>query len=90
MSYKPNVDDFRESPSVRIAIKASKAFDIPIYCVDPEISKISGRLDTTCRFLDAVVIEPDSLYLLLVNHSCFISSLDLIDKDTSSLLLKFC
>lgn len=74
MAYKPNVDDFRESPAVEVIVEVARRFEGPCLVVDPfaeslpvELARIPNvRLAT----LDEAVLQAD-LHVGLVAHSRF-------------------
>jgi UDP-N-acetyl-D-mannosaminuronic acid dehydrogenase len=66
LTYKPNVDDVRESPSLHIAAKLiSKGYKV--YPVDPKLKKIDG---ITLYNLDESIDESD-IVVILVRHDEF-------------------
>jgi UDP-N-acetyl-D-mannosaminuronic acid dehydrogenase len=66
LTFKPNIDDLRESPSLQIAQKLFENYGECVVCVEPNISneKISGIKNMT---LEAAYSAAD-IHLLLVDH----------------------
>ena len=68
LTYKPDVDDLRESPSAYIA-ETLVARGIQVYCVEPNL-----KVETDFKLLnlqDALVLR-DTVFVVLVKHSAFI------------------
>jgi UDP-N-acetyl-D-mannosaminuronic acid dehydrogenase len=74
LTYKPDVDDFRESPALQIASELSARFPGQVVCADPYEAELphAGLGDLGLRFLPAeqAVAEAD-VVLLLVGHGAF-------------------
>ncbi|MGJ8536443.1 MAG: UDP-N-acetyl-D-mannosamine dehydrogenase [Parasphingopyxis sp.] len=76
LSYKPDVDDLRESPAVEIASGLTdKGYEVSV--VEPHINKLPADLsnceNVVLRSLDEAVENAD-IILLLVGHSAFASA----------------
>lgn len=72
MTYKPNVNDFRESPSLNIVKNIDQYIDkkkINIFCVDPFIGNLTTALPSRIILKKKVEIKENSLYVILVNHN---------------------
>lgn len=74
LSFKADIDDLRESPSLGIAVKLAQEIDGEIYVVEPFISAMPPSLSkySNVRFrdLDVAISEAD-IVVLLVNHQIF-------------------
>ena len=76
LTYKPDVDDFRESPSLEIATLLSGKLGGRVVCSDPfsdamPPAEIEAR---QLRFVDtAVALESAEIIVVLVPHSAFMS-----------------
>lgn len=80
LSFKPNIDDLRESPAIKIASELSKKYEHQVISVEPHIKNLpeqyknSGiELSNLENALDADIIVP------LVKHKEFIK-IDFSDK----------
>lgn len=83
ISFKPDIDDIRESPSLDIALKASKKYK-NVYVFDPH-QKNNKEIDV-CKEKDILKCD---LFLFLVNHTYFQNSkyLGIYEK---KIILDFC
>lgn len=74
LTYKPDVDDFRESPSLQIARAIAARYPGRVTCIDPYSAAIghSGEATDGIVFgpLDATVQASDVI-VMLVGHSAF-------------------
>ncbi|TNJ33855.1 UDP-N-acetyl-D-mannosamine dehydrogenase [Arenimonas terrae] len=74
LSYKPDVDDFRESPALQIALELSRRYPGQVVCADPyeEALPHSGEDTTGIAFqpADQALAECD-VAVMLVGHSAF-------------------
>ena len=80
LSYKANIDDYRESPALEI-FESLKKEGFNVVACDPHIEKINSIL---IKDLDYIKENAD-LIIALVNHSCF-EKIDFNDK----LLIDLC
>ncbi|MGB2963453.1 MAG: nucleotide sugar dehydrogenase [Anaerolineales bacterium] len=69
VTYKPNVDDLRESPAVEV-IKQLQRAGAKVKAFDPFVKKESKILDFMVGDLEEALSDSDGI-LLLVNHSQF-------------------
>ena len=84
LSFKPDVDDLRESPSLAIAL-ALKAAQLDVVAVEPNISH---HKDLTLKAVNDAIKE-SSLVVFLVRHKQFISIVR-DGKLKHSVVLDFC
>ncbi len=74
LSYKPDVDDFRESPSLKIACTLSREYPGRVMCSDP-YSNALGSDVVAAHSLDvrphSEAIASASIVLMLVGHTAF-------------------
>lgn len=73
LAFKPNIDDFRESPAVEVAVELARRFPARIRVVEPyvpELPQIFAGTDARLIDLDAALAECDIL-LVLVDHDVF-------------------
>ena len=73
LSFKPNIDDLRESPALFIAQKVSMMGFKKQYLVEPNIDKIPQSLNTKkANLVDLeTAINNSDIVVLLVDHSLF-------------------
>jgi UDP-N-acetyl-D-mannosaminuronic acid dehydrogenase len=73
LTFKPNIDDMRESPALEIAQEiGSMGFKL-LFLVEPNITEVPDSFDrhtTQLAFLE-VAIEAADIVVLLVDHSVF-------------------
>ncbi len=88
-SFKPDIDDLRESPALFI-IKKLSDYGYSIYVVEPNIEKLPDDIEETgCNLIsldDAYTYQNDAIYVLLVANKEFIGNLQLEGINT----LDFC
>jgi UDP-N-acetyl-D-mannosaminuronic acid dehydrogenase len=74
LTYKPDVDDFRESPSLRIASVLSGKYPEQVVCVDPFSGALPerdrNRLGLQFADVDEALSEAD-IVVVLVAHTAF-------------------
>ena len=81
ISFKPNVNDLRESPALKITFALSKIKNIKIYVCDPNID---NHKDFEIHSIEKT-IENCDLFVFLVAHKEF-KNIDLDNLD----ILDFC
>jgi len=70
LTFKPKVDDIRESPALKIANELSKHLqDIDLNCIDPNLNSLNN-LDLNLISIDESIVSTD-LKIFLVKHSEF-------------------
>lgn len=73
LSFKPNIDDLRESPSLSICSEISASHPGNVYAVEPNVKKLeSSENFSLISFEDS--IEKSDIHVLLVNHDQFYSN----------------
>ena len=73
LAFKPNIDDFRESPSLEIAEVLASEFGERILCVEPFTDALPGALaerGAKLVSLDAA-LEQSEIVAVLVDHDAF-------------------
>ena len=81
LSFKPNIDDLRESPAINIVKEIQKKEHNELLLVEPNINKLPQALehpDTSLTSLDTA-LERSNILILLVNYREFY----LIDKKST-------
>lgn len=91
LTYKPDVDDLRESPAVTVTRELAKRFPGSVYAVDPHIDQVPrelAELDVDLLSLDEAV-EVAELAPLLVAHSTFRDAADQFGPSRSMRIATF-
>ncbi|WP_336175056.1 UDP-N-acetyl-D-mannosamine dehydrogenase [Alloalcanivorax xenomutans] len=69
LSFKPDVDDFRESPSIQIAHELVEDRNLKVFVADPNIKKLNGKDDIKARSVNQSEYEKiDGVHVVLVRH----------------------
>ena len=91
LTYKPNVDDFRESPALRIANSVSSRIRCStIHLVDPYASKLlSSQSHLRNQIQNSMPNLSNCLYILLVAHELLVEQLHVIRNDPSLVNVSF-
>lgn len=71
LSFKPNVDDLRESPAMKIAEGVLKSHIGPVIICEPHIKELPESLSKTVLADVANVLEAADIIMLLVDHDQF-------------------
>ena len=66
LSYKPNIDDVRESPALDIARNLTDTVDGTVLCVDPHVAPVEGLTHTD---LDDALSRADIVVALVAHRS---------------------
>ncbi|MFK3668235.1 UDP-N-acetyl-D-mannosamine dehydrogenase [Ochrobactrum teleogrylli] len=71
LSFKPDIDDLRESPALEITVALQEEFGAQVMVVEPNIEELPPRL-SAARLVDiAVAREEADILLVLVGHRSF-------------------
>lgn len=74
LSYKANIDDLRESPSIHVVLELRKLIDNPIIVVEPHINTLPASLsvlkDLRLMPFDQAIAESGAI-ALLTDHNAF-------------------
>ncbi|SDD26778.1 UDP-N-acetyl-D-mannosamine dehydrogenase [Kordiimonas lacus] len=70
LAFKPDIDDLRESPALKIAEAIACQHGGPIIIVEPNIGELPDSLRCKNICLSSS-LEPGDIHLLLVDHKCF-------------------
>lgn len=72
LSFKPDIDDLRESPALRIVEKFSKYYLGDIKVIEPNINKIPDTINEKAELVNFNTVDcKTGLDVILVNHSKF-------------------
>lgn len=74
LTFKPNIDDLRESPSMEIVKQIAKTHAGKIVAVEPNIKKLPNELhNVTLMSFEEAILQAD-IHVILVDHDEFISN----------------
>ncbi|MCW9016887.1 MAG: nucleotide sugar dehydrogenase, partial [Kangiellaceae bacterium] len=71
LTFKPDIDDLRESPAFQIAKNLTEYHSGLIYCVEPNIKELPESLSTAELVNANTALERADVHLMLVDHSEF-------------------
>jgi len=72
LTFKPDIDDLRESPSLAIAQKIAEIHSSVVNFVEPNISSLPSKLSVNAKLLDYEnSLKQTDIAVLLVDHSEF-------------------
>lgn len=79
LSYKPDVDDLRESPAIEVVEKLAHSGVGKILVVEPHVNKLPAQLDSPQLQLEdfETALKAANLIVLLVGHQAFLQ----VDRD---------
>lgn len=83
LTFKPNIDDLRESPALAIAQSLAKLSVCKVLAVEPNVSDFSSLLPQSISVVSALqALRQSDICLLLVDHAefKFVTRSDLEDK----------
>ena len=70
LSFKPDIDDLRESPALQIAAKIAQEHSGPVTIIEPHIDALPAMLNIPNVTLEKACILAD-IHILLVDHKLF-------------------
>ena len=71
LAFKPDIDDLRESPAMKIAEQVLSFHSGPVWIVEPNIQELPGSL-TKAKLVDCLqAVEHAHVHIFLVAHSEF-------------------
>lgn len=83
LSFKPNIDDLRESPALRIAESLAKKLKNPLLIVEPHIDRLPEELSHNAKLCSLQEAKKADLVIILVGHQEFMktdfTSLNVLD-----------
>jgi UDP-N-acetyl-D-mannosaminuronic acid dehydrogenase len=80
LTFKPNIDDLRESPALKIAKNISEFHGGKTLFVEPHISELPSSMKT-CELVETkLALAEADIHLLLVDHEIFKDNLPLNGK----------
>jgi len=73
LAFKPDIDDFRESPALQIALNIASEYDSQLLIVEPNITELPLALRQKKTKLVEIrtAIDQADLLVLLVDHNQF-------------------
>lgn len=71
LTFKPNIDDLRESPALQIAEELDRTLECQLLFVEPNVEKLPESLKGRPKVDTHTVVERADLVLLLVAHNEF-------------------
>lgn len=80
LSFKPNIDDLRESPSLRIAEQLSEHYSCKLLLVEPNIEDTPDSLRRAELCSLAETLDEADIVLTLVGHAEFLENKEAIRK----------
>ena len=70
LSFKPDIDDLRESPALAIARRVAKSHFGPMHIVEPNIEKLPEGLDGA-NLTSWDLASDSDVHVVLVDHTVF-------------------
>ena len=72
LSFKPNIDDLRESPALAITKQIADTYPGPVWAVEPNISALPASLADKATLVQiGEAFEAANIHILLVDHKEF-------------------
>lgn len=71
LSFKPNIDDLRESPAVKIVRHLLDHLEIPILCVEPHIRELPRSLNSADLVDYDTALHEADVHVMFVDHHVF-------------------
>jgi len=90
LTYKPDVDDFRESPALRIVEQVAARLSQPLIGVDPYAAKLRQERQVGFALQSEIPLQAGTLVAVLVRHRQFGAALSEIETVGGAVLMDFC
>ena len=90
LTYKPDVDDFRESPALRISEQVAVRLSQPLIGVDPYAAKLQKERQVSFILKQEIPLQDRTLVVVLVRHRQFGAALIDIESVGGAVLMDFC
>ena len=89
LTYKPDVDDFRESPALRITEQVAARLSQPLIGIDPYAGKLNNEQKVNFELQSEIPLKEGSLVVVLVRHRQFGAALSEIETVDGAVLMDF-
>jgi UDP-N-acetyl-D-mannosaminuronic acid dehydrogenase len=71
LTFKPDIDDLRESPALAIAVQLAQRFPDHVYAVEPNLTTLPSPVNHHVRLVDVQQAHHCDVLVQLVNHREF-------------------
>jgi UDP-N-acetyl-D-mannosaminuronic acid dehydrogenase len=90
LTYKADVDDFRESPALRIAEQVAARLSQPLIGVDPYAAKLQQERQVGFALQSEIPLQAGTLVVVLVRHRQFGAALSDMETVGGAVVMDFC
>lgn len=81
LTFKPDIDDLRESPALQIVEQIAKEHEGPVFSVEPNIDVLPPSLADLVGLTDSdIALLEANVLLILVNHKSFMGVFEAIPR----------
>lgn len=89
LTYKPDVDDFRESPALRITEQVAARLSQPLIGIDPYAGKLKNEQKVNFELNSEIPLKEGTLVVVLVRQRQFGAALSEIETVDGAVLMDF-
>lgn len=90
MTYKADVDDFRGSPSIKVAKRLQECSNFVFVVCDPSLPEGTSSFGLKCQSLEEIVGDGEiDVFIFLVAHSSFDGTIQVLRKENKNVLQYF-
>ncbi|MCA6065044.1 UDP-N-acetyl-D-mannosamine dehydrogenase [Thalassolituus marinus] len=83
LSFKPDIDDLRESPALQIAIDICDWHEGIVNLVEPNVESLPSEFEKRANLVSLInSIDNSDINVILVDHKEFLTSVELFKKNT--------